>query len=88
MIIEHLEVQRAVDVQITVTCNRISKTCTIVELRTACPGIAGIIRGIAIHPVEDGQFVQWQLVAGRDLLLVVERGAQMTDTVHHRVLPS
>ena len=88
MVIEHLEVQRAVDVQITVTCNRISKTCTIVELRTACPRIAGIIRGIAIHPVEDGQFVQWQLVAGRDLLLVVERGAQMTDTIHHRVLPS
>ncbi len=87
VVIEHLEVQRTVDVQITVACNGVSKTGTVIELRTACPGIAGIIRGITIHPVEDGQFVQWQLVAGRDLLLIVERGAQMTDTVHHRVLP-
>ena len=87
VVVEHFEVQRAVDVQVAVAVNGISQTGTVVKLRTTCPAVAGIIRGIGIQPVEDGQFVQWQLVAGGDLLLIVERGAQMTDTVEHRVFP-
>ena len=37
MVIEHLEVQRTVDVQVSVTRDGISQTGAIVELRTSCP---------------------------------------------------
>ena len=81
MVVEHLHIERAIDIETAVAGDGIAQRDTIVALRTAYPGIAPRIRGITIHPVEDGQFVQRQLIAGGDLLLVVERCAEVLDAL-------
>ena len=87
MVVERLQVERAVDVQTAVAADGVAKTGTVVEFRSPYPRVMGVIRGIGIDPVEDGQFIQWQLVGGCHLLLVVERSAEVTDALLHRVFP-
>ena len=87
VVVERLQVERAVDVQTAVAADGVAKTGTVVEFRSPYPRVMGVIRGIGIDPVEDGQFIQWQLVGGCHLLLVVERSAEVTDALLHRVFP-
>ena len=58
MVIERFHVQRGVDVQVSSAVNDVSQRGTILEFRSAGPRVVGIIRGIAIKPVEDWQFVK------------------------------
>ena len=85
--IDGLQIERAVDVQIAVAVDGVTQRHTVVTLRTANPGITGIIGGIAVHPLQIRQFVQGQLITGGDLLLVVEGRTQVLDTVPHGVFP-
>ena len=88
VIVEGLHVEGAVDIQVTVRVDDIAQAAAIVALRATYPCIAAVIRGIGIHPVQNRQFVQRQLVAGCHLLLVVERCSEILDTRPHRVFPS
>ena len=88
VVVEGLHVEGAVDIQVTVRVDDIAQAAAIVALRATHPCIAAVIRGIGIHPVQNRQFVQRQLVAGSHLLLVVERRSEILDTRPHRVFPS
>ena len=87
MVVEGLEVERTADVQVAVRGDDIAKRAAVVHLGTARPGIGRVERGVAVHPVEDGQFVQRQLVGGGERLVVVERLAPVQDALLHGVLP-
>ena len=87
VVVERLQVERAVDVQTAVAANGVAEAGTVVEFRSPYPRVVGVIRGIGIDPVEDGQFIQRQLIGSRHLLLVVERSAEVTDALLHGVFP-
>ena len=87
MVVERLEVQRAVDVQVAAAVDGVTQRGAVVEFRSAYPRIVARIGGITVEPVEDREFVQWQLVGGRHLLLVVERCTQILDALPDGVLP-
>ena len=83
MVIEHLQIERTVKVHVTVTGDGITKIRTVVEIRTTHPGIMPRIRQIPIHPIQDRQFIQRELIAHLYLLLIVERLAPVQDTLLH-----
>ena len=87
VVIERLHVQRAIDGQVAVVLDGVTQRGAIVKCRTTYPRVAGIVVGIGIQPVKDGQFVEGQLVGGLERLLVVEGRAQVLDALLHRVLP-
>ena len=87
MVVECLQVEGAVDGEVAVAVDGVAVADAFFRLRTFHPGIAGGIGGVAVDPVEDGQFVQRQLVAGGDLLLIVERRTEVLDALPDGVLP-
>ena len=87
MVIERLQVQCPVDVQVAVAGDGVAESLSVLQLSTARPGIGRIIGGVAVHPVENRQLVQRQLVTGSKCLPVVQRRAEVHDAVLHRVLP-
>ncbi len=60
-------------------------------LRTSLPRIVGVVGGIGIHPVEDWQQIDRQLIGCREVLTVVERRTPVLDTLLpdsiHGILP-
>ena len=72
MVVERFHIQRTVDVQLTVVGNGVTQVDTLLCDGTALPVVSGIIAGVGIDPVEDGQLVQRHLIGGRKRLTVVQ----------------
>ena len=87
MIVERFKIQGAVDVDITVAGDGITKTCSILKFCTTNPCISGSVGCIGIKPIKDRQLVEWQLIRCRYLLLIVKRCTPVTDALLHRILP-
>ena len=88
MVIERHQIEGAVKSKLTVAGHGVPQTGAILQFGAAHPRIAPGIGGIGIHPVKDGQLIEWQLIRSRYLLLVVERRTPVTDALLHRVFPS
>ena len=73
MVVECLKIQGTVDVQLTVVGNGVTQINALLCNGTALPVVSGIIAGVGIDPVEDGQLVQRHLIGGRKRLTVVQR---------------
>ena len=58
MVIKHLQIKRCIDIQVAIVGDGITQSGAILKNRTTHPSITGIIRGIAIHPVENRQLIQ------------------------------
>ena len=86
-IIKLLEVERSVEVQRAVVIDDITKRRAVLEVGTTHPAISGVVRCVGIQPLEDGQQVQRQLVAGLERLAIVEWRAEVAQGVLHRVFP-
>ena len=87
MVVECLQIERAVDVQVAAVRDGVSQRRAVLERCTTQPRVGGIVRSIALHPVEDGQLVDGQLIAGGERLTVVQRSAQVLDAVPDGVFP-
>ena len=87
VVVERLHVQISVDVDLTVVGDGITQVRTILQLCTAHPVVSGIIGSIGIEPVQDGQLVERQLIAGGEGLAVVQGRTEMLDALPYRVLP-
>ena len=57
MIIERLHVQRTIDVELAAVGDGVTQVETGLGDRTALPVVGGIVAGIGINPVEDGELV-------------------------------
>ena len=88
MVIEGDEIKRHVHVYLTIAGDGVAQAGSILQLGTTHPCIAPRIRSIGIHPIENRQFVERQLIRGGYLLLVVERCTPVADALFHRVFPS
>ena len=86
-VIEFLKVERSVEVQRAVVIDDITKRRAVLEVSTTHPAISGVVRCVGIQPLEDGQQVQRQLVAGLERLAIVEWRAEVAQGVLHRVFP-
>ena len=87
MIVERLHVQITVDRQLAVVGNGVTQGGTVFQLCAAHPVVGGRIVGVGRQPVEDGQFVERQLVGSREGLPIVERRAEVLDAMPDGVLP-
>ena len=86
-VIKLLEVERSVEVQRAVVVDDITKRRAVLEVGTTHPAISGVVRCVGIQPLEDGQQVQRQLVAGLERLAIVEWRAEVAQGVLHRIFP-
>ena len=59
MVVERLEIERAIDIEVAVTRDCIAQRGTVVEFRSTNPCIVGTVRGVAVYPVKDRQLVEW-----------------------------
>jgi len=87
MIVKAGEVERAVDVELPVILYGIAERGAVFEVGATYPVVGRAIRRVAVDPVEDGNEVQGQLVRQREVLLIVEGRAEVTDAGPHRILP-
>ena len=87
VVVERLHVEVAVDVQLAVVRYGVAQRRAVGQLRAAHPVVGGRIAGIRGDPVEDGQLVQRQLVAGGEGLPIVERAAEVLDAGPYGVFP-
>ena len=81
MVVERLHVQIAVDVDLAVVGDGITQICTILQLRATHPVVRRIIGGIRIEPVQDRQLVERQLIAGSEVLAIVQGSTEMLDAL-------
>ena len=88
MVVERFEIQFHIPVDGTLRMDGMAQGGTVGHLRATFPGVGAVVGGIHVHPVEDGDAVDGQLVAELNRLRVVERAAQVTQRVAHGVLPS
>ena len=68
VVVERLQVEGAVDVQRPVVGNGVAQRGAVLELAAAYPAIGGVVGGVGVEPVEDGQLVERQLVGGGEVL--------------------
>ena len=87
MIIERLHVQRTIDVELAAVGDGVTQVETGLGDRTALPVVGGIVAGIGINPIEDGELVQRQLIRRREGLTIVQRRAEVHDAMHDGILP-
>ena len=87
MVVERLHVERAVDGNLTIVGDGVAQRRAVLLLTTTHPVVGSGVVGIGIHPVEDGQLVQRQLIGSRKRLAVVQRTAEVLDAGPHRVFP-
>ena len=88
MVIERFEVDSTIDVNATVVGDGVTKRSTVIKLCSSLPGIGGGVLGIGLDPVEDGNLIEWGLIAGREVLVVVERRSPVLEAGPHGVFPS
>ena len=87
MVVERFHIDVAVNSHLSVVANGVTHRGAVFQLCAAHPVIGSVIRGIGSQPVEDGQLVQWHLIAGRKGLTVVERTSEVLDALPYRVFP-
>ena len=92
VVVEAHQVEVSVNRQLALGVDGVAIRVAVLILRTSLPSIVGVVGGIGIHPVEDWQQMDRQLIGCREVLTVVER---RTPTLHtlpyrtsiHRILP-
>ena len=87
VVVERLEVDRAVELQVAVVLDRVAQRGAVVQFRASQPGVGGAVGGIGAQPVEERQLVEGQLIGRGERLLIVERRAPVADALLHGVLP-
>ena len=87
VVVEFLEAERAVEVEVAVVGDGVAEVGAVFQLCAAHPVVVGGIADVGIHPVEDGQQVEGQLVGEAEVLLIVEGRSQVLDAGPHRVFP-
>ena len=87
MVIEFLQGECSVDIQLTVVVNGITIGSSVLIRCSALPVIGGVKGSIGIHPVEDRNQVQWQLIGGREGLSIVEGCSHVFDAGPYGILP-
>ena len=87
MVVEFHQVKVTVQCQFALGIDSISIRVALLILCTALPRIVGIVRGIAVHPVEDRQQIERHLVGCLEILTVVERCTPVADAGPYGVLP-
>ena len=87
MVVEFLEVERAVDVERAVIGDHIAERESVLGVGTSHPGVVGVVLQVGVEPVEDGDEVERHVVGSRELLAVVERRAEVLDRGDDGVFP-
>ena len=87
MVIEFLHGECSVDIQLTVVVNGITVGSSVLIRCSALPVIGRVKGSIGIHPVEDRNQVQWQLIGGREGLSIVEGRSHVFDAGPYGILP-
>ena len=87
MVVEFHQVEVSVQCQFALGIDGVSIRVALLILCTALPRIVGIVRGIAVHPVEDRQQIERHLVGCLEILTVVERCTPVADAGPYGVLP-
>ena len=87
MVVEFHQVKVTVQCQFALGIDGISIRVALLILCTALPRIVGIVRGIAVHPVEDRQQIERQPVGCLEILTIVERCTPVADAGPYGVLP-
>ena len=87
VVVELFHVERAVQVERAVVRDAVAQRGSVFEVGAAHPVVGGVVAGIGIHPVENGDEVQRQLVAGGEVLVVVEGRAHALDAAPDAVFP-
>ena len=88
VVVELLEAEGAVEVERAVVGDGVTQRCAVFELGSTNPVVGGVVGGIGCHPIEDGDEVERQLVAGLERLVVVERRTERADALLDGVFPS
>ena len=83
MVVEFLQIERAIDVGRTVHRNHITQRRAVFQIGASCPIIGRVVAGITVHPIEDGQQVERQLVGCLERLVVVQWLSPTIDAVFH-----
>ncbi len=65
-----------------------AERCAVLELGAAHPRVVGFVRGVELRPIENGQAVERRRERQREVLLVVERRAEVLYRCPNRVFPS
>lgn len=87
VVVELHEVERSVDGERAVVDDGVAQVGAVFKLRSALPAVGGIVGGVAVDPVEDGDEVERQLIAGLEALVVAQGRSEVAQTLLHRVLP-
>ena len=87
MVVEFHQVEVTVQCQLALGIDGVSIRVTLLILCTALPRIVGIVRGIAVHPVEDRQQIERHLVGCLEILTIVERCTPVADAGPYGILP-
>ena len=92
MVVEAHQVEASVNRQLTLGVDGVAIRVAVLILRASLPSIVGVVGGIGIHPVEDWQQMDRQLIGCREVLTVVERCTPALHTLPyrtsiHRILP-
>ena len=92
VVIEAHQVEASVNRQLALGVDGVAIRVAVLILRTSLPSIVGVVGGIGIHPVEDWQQMDRQLIGCREVLTIVERRTPALHTLPyrtpiHRILP-
>ena len=84
VVVEAHQVEASVNRQLALGVDGIAIRVAVLILRTSLPSIVGVVGGIGIHPVEDWQQMDRQLIGCREVLTVVERRTPALHTLPYR----
>ena len=87
MIVQALQVKTAIDVHPSVGRDDVTERRTVLQTGSTNPRIVGRVVGIGVHPVENWNEVERQLVRQGELLTVIQRRAKVANAGSHRVFP-
>ena len=87
MVVKHLHIEVAVDVQLSVVGDGVTQIGTVVQRRSTHPVIGGIVRGVRGYPVEYGQLIDGHLIRRRKGLAIVQGTSEVLDALPYRILP-
>ena len=92
VVVEAYQIEASVNRQLALGVDGVAIRVAVLILRTSLPSIVGVVGGIGIHPVEDRQQMDRQLIGCREVLTVVERRTPALHTLPyrtpiHRILP-
>ena len=83
LVVELLHAEGALERYLTGVRDGVAVGGSVFVGHASLPTVGGVVGGIGIHPVENGDKVQGQLIAGGEVLVVVERCSQLLDAGPH-----